>query len=558
MNYPRKIILLLFCMALNSLFILGSNVQITNMTQANVDNDIEVTFDLTWDYAWRKDNVEPYNYDGVWVFIKYRDCLEKAGGNPGNYAHAHLSQTLTDHSAGTDTINVDGTDHVTNLALTPGISNVSGDDRIMGFFVHLANGDTVGNVRARNVTFRWDFDEHTGLDNTNSYDIQVFAIEMVFIPQDSFYVGDGYYNGQTQCYYDAAQGSNYPFQINGINLDLEATGGDYAGLTAGSGSPNIDNNWPNGYDSIWVMKYEISQEQYMRFLNTLSREAQDNRTETNLAPTESSTSNIYVMANSATMQNRNAIVCPPNFSGGGEPIIFKMDYDGDQNYNESADGGNIACNYLSGFDVMAYLDWASLRPMTSFEFEKVGHGPYKKPYGSVGLKAWGTTELTAVTGINNEGQPDETYSNGGDVEGIVVYGDNPSVQGPLRCGFAAKSTTSDRYSAGASYYGIFELSGNVHELALGTRWGGPTITDDYEGNAGNGVIDDVTGNASESGWPQDADGSGTGNNEIMSRGGHWAETSDYDLVISDREQGTFNNNNRYNYSGGRGCRYMHK
>ncbi len=558
MNHLKKTTVFLLILSMSTGLLFGSNVQITNMSQANVDNDIEITFDLSWDYAWRKDNVEPYNHDGVWVFVKYRNCLEKAGGNPGNYEHAHLSQTLSDHDSGTDTINVGGTDFVTDLELEPGISDVGGTDRYMGVFLYLPNGDTVGNVTARNVTLRWDFDEHTGLDNSNSYDIQVFAIEMVFIPTDSFYVGDGYHTWQTEVFYDSAQGSDYPFYVTGNNLDIRISGGDYAGLTAGSGSPNLDNNFPIGYDSLWVMKYEISQEQYMRFLNTLSREAQDSRTETNLATTESSTSNIYVMSNSATMSNRNAIVCPPTFSGGGEPIIFKMDYDGDQSYNEQADGANIACNYLSGFDILAYLDWAGLRPMTEFEYEKTGHGPYKKPFGATGLKAWGSSNITQVTGISNEGLPTETYSNAGDIEGIAVYNDHASVQGPLRCGFAAKTTTEDRYSAGASYYGVFELSGNVHEVAMGTRYGGPTATDNFEGKAGDGVIDDVTGNATQAGWPQGSDGSGAGNDEFISRGGHWTETDEPNLHISAREQGAYTNNNRYEYSGGRGCRYVHK
>jgi hypothetical protein len=144
------------------------------------------------------------------------------------------------------------------------------------------------------------------------------------------------------------------------------------------------------------------------------------------------------------------------------------------------------------------------------------------------------------------------------VEGICVYNDNASVQGPLRCGFAAKSTTEDRYNAGASYYGVFELSGNVHEITMGTRYSGPTGTDDFEGKAGDGVLDDVTGNATQAGWPQDSDGSGTGNNEIMARGGHWENTDERDLYISAREQAAYTNNNRYVYSGGRGCRYLHK
>ena len=79
----RRVINLVFLILLMIYVDIGAtNVQITNIAQVNVDADNHrIEFDLSWDDSWRRDNQEPNNYDGVWVFVKYRDCNEKAGGN---------------------------------------------------------------------------------------------------------------------------------------------------------------------------------------------------------------------------------------------------------------------------------------------------------------------------------------------------------------------------------------------------------------------------------------------------------------------------------------------
>jgi formylglycine-generating enzyme required for sulfatase activity len=333
-----------------------------------------------------------------------------------------------------------------------------------------------------------------------------------------------------------------------------AAGGGLSQLTPNSGgSANISNNYPNGYDSYWAMKYEISQEQYMQFLNTLSRSSQRYRIATAITPATSNVSNVYVMSNSASRQYRNAIVCEPVIPVGGEPVEFMMDYNGNRVYNETDDGANIACNYLSAHDITAYLDWAALRPLTEFEYEKMARGPFIGSFGYTYQKAWGIEEITEVTGITNPGQANETSSNTGD--GICVYNDNASVGGPLRCGFAANLTTPDRYSCGASYYGIFELSGNIREPYMGI-WDNTTSDDNFGGESGDGLLNE-TGDANQSTWPQGSDGSGTTQTYIYYRGGDWRINDPNNVTISYRN-GWDPTNGRYDYTGGRGGRFESK
>ncbi len=527
----------------------SSNVQVTNVNQYNIDaNNHRITFDLRWDDSWRIDNQEPENYDGVWVFIKYRDCLEKASGNPGDYRHCWISTTTADHTIYTSS--VDGSSMP--LEKEVGLTNISGTDRGMGIFIFQPAGDRIGTVIADSVSILWKSGDHSPAEDalTNSYDIQVVAIEMVKIPEGPFYLGDGISN----YYFRNPADNNKPVYIDNSAMDILAGGGGRYQLTPYSGgSANINNNFPIGFDSFWAMKYEISQEQYMQFINTLSRSSQNYRIATAITPATSNVSNVYVMSDNASRQYRNAIVCEPIIPVGGEPVEFKMDYNGNRVYNENDDGANIACNYLSAHDVTAYLDWAALRPLTEFEYEKIARGPFMGSYGYTYQKAWGTATITEVTGMTDPGTPMEAPSNSGD--GICVYNENASVGGPMRCGFAANTTTPDRYSCGASFYGIYELSGNIREPYMGI-WNNVTSDDNFGGEAGDGLLNE-TGDANQSSWPQGEDGTGTTQTYMYYRGGDWREANEVAVTISYRN-GWDPTTQRYDFTGGRGGRFVSK
>jgi formylglycine-generating enzyme required for sulfatase activity len=527
----------------------ASNVQVSNIYQDNIDADNQrISFNIQWDDSWRKDSEEPSNYDGVWIFIKYRDCLEKASGTPGDYNHCWISTTAADHTINTATVN----GVPVTMEVEVGLTNISGTDRGMGIFIYQPAGDRVGSVVIDSLSILWKSGDHSPAENTsiNTYDIQVVAVEMVNIPTSGYYLGDGV----SSYYFRNPTDANKPIYINSNSMNILAEQGGLYQLTPNSGgAANISNNFPIGYDSYWAMKYEISQEQYMQFLNTLSRSSQRYRIATAITPATSNVSNVYIMANSASLQYRNAIVCEPVIPVGGDPVVFKMDYNGNRVYNEADDGANIACNYLSAHDITAYLDWAALRPLTEFEYEKMARGPYIGSYGYSYQKAWGTATINEVTGITNPGTATEASSNTG--QGICVYNDNASVAGPLRCGFASNASTADRYTCGASFYGIFELSGNVREPYMGI-WNNTNSDDNFGGESGDGLLNE-TGDANQASWPQGADGSGTTQTYIYYRGGDWRITDPNAMTISYRN-GWDPTTQRYDYTGGRGGRFVTK
>ncbi len=89
-----------------------------------------------------------------------------------------------------------------------------------------------------------------------------------------------------------------------------------------------------------------------------------------------------------------------------------------------------------------------------------------------------------------------------------------SIGGPVRVGiFAANGLNSGRVSAGASYWGIMELSGNLWErpVTIGNATGRA-----FTGKNGDGLLAS-NGNANVATWPgTDAVGAGW-------RGGSWNE-----------------------------------
>jgi formylglycine-generating enzyme required for sulfatase activity len=281
------------------------------------------------------------------------------------------------------------------------------------------------------------------------------------------------------------------------------------------------------------MKYEITQGQYVDFLNHLDRDSQDFLTRTNLASGVTSVTNNYVMVVSGGASSptyRNGIYCPSSISA-TDPITFSCNLNQSNAENQNDDGHNIACNYLEWNDIAAYLDWAALRPMTELEYEKACRGPQSAVPGEY---AWGSTSSIRPSGINNGGTPGETvngYPTGqhanvsckqsGSIP-MPVYGGNP-----LRVGaFATSSTT--RSQSGATYWGIMEMSGNVQEwIVTAGDSNGRTFT----GLHGDGYLktSSYPGESNVSNWPGRY-GTGAG-----VRGGNWYDTqSSSNLTISSR------------------------
>jgi len=491
MKKTNRICIVLFTLALTtSLPLLANNISIdgdVTLTDQNTTEDYtNIKFDISWENSWRTNDLNGdgiTNWDAAWVFAKYRV-------GSGAWAHCTLSSTDGDHTAPTG-------------------STIDAASDGTGIFIYRSAVGVAGSVDWNNAKLRWNYGTDLVADDA-TVDVKVFAIEMVNIPQGNFYLGDGSSYGTFRIV-----ASNTPVQITttGVVVKCEDTSYDDTQLESdgilvdGDGgisytdNTTIDNaNYPTGYEAFYCMKYEISQGQYVDFLNTLTSDQDATRYMTD------------------TGYRHGAWGGSPGSRTTGIP--------------------NRACNYLSWADGAAYSDWAGLRPMTELEFEKACRGTKAAVAGEY---AWGSTivEATTISGAENGTETVNgncNYSWGSDFSG----GDGG--QGPLRCGIFATSI-STRAEAGASYYGVMEMSGNLQErsVTLGNATGRT-----FTGTHGNGAIDD-SGNADAASWP------GTNASGAGFRGGGWRNDATY-LLVSGRCYAAHTHANRYYDYGFRSAR----
>jgi len=292
-----------------------------------------------------------------------------------------------------------------------------------GAFIY-RNANGTGTFSKTGIQLRWNYGANGVADNA-IVDIKVFAIEMVYVPQGSFALGSGGSFvgawgsdgcGKQPFYLYPTTTATYPVTSeNAITIGTSPGNLYYAaneGYTpvptyGGDQSGPIPAAFPKGFNAFYCMKYEISQQEYVDFLNSLTRIQQNTRTYTSLGVGVTSVTNRYVMSNSTTAYCRNGIRCdatiPPS-----DPITFYCDLNGNGIGGESDDGQCIACNYLGGADFSAYLDWSGLRPMTELEFEKACRGtisPVANEY------AWGTPYIDHnFYTLNNNGANNEVIA----------------------------------------------------------------------------------------------------------------------------------------------------
>lgn len=318
----------------------------------------------------------------------------------------------------------------------------------VGLFVRRA-GEGYGSVAVTNVKVVWNL-AASGLTTASKVKMQALAAEMVYVAEGNFEAGDGQ-SGASQ------------FTKTTITTSVaNVTGGYPTGQTAPANA-----TWPNGWNAFYCMKYEITQGQYKDFLNTLTS-AQD-------------TTRYYVSSGS-----RYTIA-------GTWP-------------SHTASVPDRACNQLSWADVCALADWAGLRPMTELEFEKACRGPLAAVAGEY---AWGSTVITQLTAEANDNTGTSTVSTV--VGANCAYHITTDLGGPCRVGIFA-TAGSTREQAGASYWGIMELSGNVWERSVTI---GHANGRNFTGLHGNGVLTSA-GDADVSNWPAPSTPSGAG-----FRGGDW-------------------------------------
>jgi len=190
-------------------------------------------------------------------------------------------------------------------------------------------------------------------------------------------------------------------------------------------------------------------------------------------------------------------------------------------------------------DGAAYADWAGLRPMTELEYEKLCRGTQSVVDDEY---AWANTSIAgSAYSFSNDGQYNATVSANyaSDPNGNVSFSaTDGSTDGPLRCGIFATSS-STRAEAGAGYYGVMELSGNLYErlATVGNATGRA-----FDGTHGDGVLS-TDGHANVANWPGISSGEVTTGTGAGFRGGAWT-TNIVQMPMVDRTYGSLSSTDR--------------
>lgn len=367
----------------------ANNVQVSNVgvgSRNTASHYALVTFTVAWENSWRTSTNES-NRDGVWVFLKFKK------NSSSEWKHATLHGTGYTAAAGS--------------VLAP-----TADGK--GAFLYRA-ADGIGPVSYANNQLRWDYGTDGVLDN-ETVEVKVFALEMVYIPQGSFYLG----SGGTENYRYSAGNTNAPYLVNSNNA-----------ITKGSASGELNSNntfempgvipaaYPKGYNAFWIMKYETSQQQLADFLNLL---------------TGTQAASHYVAGYTPLTGTHPTIMAP-------QP--------------------ERALTYGNWIDLAALADWSGLRPMSEMEYEKACRGTGITPVANE--YAWGTATATVLTAVNNAGASDESVATPADANACceVTYAN------ATRTGLFARPS-SNRVLSGASYFGVPNLSDNVSEICIST------------------------------------------------------------------------------------------
>ncbi len=521
---------LIFVSLISGVFLKANNLQVSNI-QLNDKNSIEkymyINFDISWDNSWRI-NSESSNWDAAWVFVKFRI-------GTGEWKHASLSTDLPD-------------------VIIPDGSSIDVASDGKGIFIYRSSTGS-GSNNWIGVGLRWNYGQDDFPNDAENIEIKVLGIEMVYVPQASFYAGDGSSIGRI---WDASDVNTNPAFISESPIVIKCEDTDYDDLQFENdgiyidgdegididGSAAVDNSdFPTGYEAFYCMKYEITNQQYADFLNTLSREQQNTRSYRDI-----STSTIlhpYLLSHLDVPQSRNCIRYEIDQDNIGGPVLVFCDLNNNGTANDPDDGENIVCCNIGWSDGAAYSDWASLRPMTELEFEKACRGteyPVNNEY------AWHTTGIYGnydteyiFTNPDTIGTINSFPQNpGSGIYGNAQYkfttGHDTQHDAPLRCGMFATSS-SDRVYSGASYYGILELSGSMTEriVTIGHSQGRA-----FQGTHGDGYLtssNTIKGNATNLDWPgivvgEENDGVKSKNGSGL-KGGDWNDDAPR-LTVSDR------------------------
>ncbi len=433
-------------------------------------NTISYNCNVSWENSWKTMT----NQDAVWMFLKYS---------------TDAGVTWNHGSMAANGINPIGFSAPSGFEMV-----VPSDEK--GFFLQRTDLSS-GNVAAEDLRFVWDYgqdgltDEEAIAANTIN---KAFGIEMVYIPTGAFYAGDGASSSDYVFKQGSADSDPWYIQSEDAITTTSAAGdGHYYQSTGATGESAtaslflIPTSFPKGYQSFYVMKYELTEGQWVSFFNTLSTAAKANR---------DITSSNNGGKNSDAVVYRNTVTWDSS----------------DSKSDATTQRVDRPVSYISWTDLMAYADWAGLRPITELEYEKAARGSDVSVLANE--YAWGKTSYNEA--LSSEIYPDSDEDgteqifdgsaninrnnlawSSGDGRGA---GTAAGQSGPLRAGIFAESSTS-RTTSGATFYGVMEFSGNLSEMLVSI---GKNAGRQFLGTHGDGNLSSVSsyeGNATNIDWP---------------------------------------------------------
>lgn len=440
-------ILMLF-MAGSISFVNANGISVSSVSlvgQNTTTGTWQVQYNITWNNSWR----DAVNWDGAWVFAKF-----KVGSGP--WTHARLDTLAGSVNTGTGTGAV--------VLISP--------DSVGSMVYRNAAGS--GTFTQTGVQVRWHYAPQ-GVLNTDVPEVRVYAIEMVYISVGNFTIGDG--NGSSEATY-ALRGTFNVANSYTVNTNLSppisasssfSNGNNLVRIDGDGGVDNdgdgvIDNAlYPVGYNAFYIMKYEITQEQYADFLNVLTPTQQTNR---------------WIGNYNSNGQRINT------FSGN---TVFLTDRP------------DRAANFMNWSDAAAYADWAGLRPFTETEYEKACRGPLAPVVNEF---AWGTTSSNpgpttlSMTGTENGTETASSMANNSWFWGYSISGGDGGSSRPVRVGLCTGAGET-RTDGGTSWYGVVDLSSNLGEMVVNIS---TTAGRSFTGRHGDGILA-TSGNANVPFWP---------------------------------------------------------